>query len=123
MGVQHKGALTSFLGQKDHEASDPTWTNGMIALWQIGKRNHCTVCRRCGFRAGQVAGVNAQKDVLTRAGKRRELDKDLAQPRSLDLAVFKGFLRAGPFPWKKRRERQLRKAVGCRFTAEAHPSC
>jgi hypothetical protein len=45
------------------------------------------------------------------------------QSLGIDLAVLKGFIRTGPFALKKRRERQLRKAVGCCFTAEARPAC
>src|SRR5205807_7248340 len=78
----------------------------------------CTIGRCCGLRAVQATGVHAEKDVLARLGKRRELNKDLAQPLSHDLAVLKGFIQTGPPPLEQRRERQLRKAVGQRFTAQ-----
>ena len=90
----------------------------MMTVGQIGNRDHGAICRRFGLRTEQIAGIHAEKHVLSRAGKWGELDKDLAQSLALDLAVFKSFIDAGPFPLEKRRERQLRKAVSCRFTAQ-----
>jgi hypothetical protein len=47
------------------------------------------------------------------------LDKDLAQFLDIDLTVLKRFIQARLTSREQRRERQLGKAVGCRFTAES----
>ncbi len=97
----------------------PAWTRGVLPLGHIGQGNQRAICRRFGFPAVQVAGIDSQKDVRTRPGKRCKLDKDLAQLLSINLAVLKRFIQAGPTSLEKRRERQLGKAVGCRFTAQS----
>src|SRR2546425_3589286 len=119
LGIQHTGSLASFFGQKDDVTEHPAWTHGVLPLGQIGKGNQRAIGRRFGFPAVQVAGIHSQKDGRTRPGKRCKLDKDLAQFLSINLAVLKGFIQARPTSREKRRERQLGKAVGCRFTAQS----
>src|SRR3989454_895314 len=118
LGVQHKGSLPRFFGQQDDAADHPTRTHRMVTLRHIGNRNQRAIGRRFGFPAVEVAGISSQKDVVPRAGKRSKLDKDLTQLLGLDPAVLKGFIQARPSPLEHRRERQLGKAVGRRFTAQ-----
>src|SRR6266566_1230948 len=57
LGIQHKGSLASFFGQKDNVTEHPAWTHGLLPLGQIGKGNQRAICRRFGFPAVQVAGI------------------------------------------------------------------
>src|SRR5205823_6911837 len=115
----HKGSLARFLGQK-HDATDhPTRTDRVVTLGHIGNGNQRAIWRRFGFPAIQVAGIDSHKDVLPCAGKRSKLHKDLAQLLGINLAVLKGFIQARPTSLEQRRERQLGKAVGGRFSAES----
>src|SRR6266699_2249573 len=97
-GIQHKGSLARFCGQQDDVTEHPTRTYRVVTLGQIGNGNQRAICRRFGFPAIQVAGIDSHKDVLTCAGKRSKLDKDLAQLLGINLAVLKRFIQARPTP-------------------------
>jgi hypothetical protein len=60
-----------------------TW----VASRQIGHLDQCAIGSGLGFRAIEVAGIDAQKDYLAFLRQRCELDTALSQPLHVDLSV------------------------------------
>lgn len=116
--IQDKGSLSWLSGQQHHAADQPTWTHHMSLFRRIGDWHQRSVLRRLCLRAIQIAGINADEDVLTATLKLREVHKHFAQPIFVDQAVFKGFLQTGPFSLEQRRERQFGETVGSGFSAQ-----
>ena len=116
--IQHEGALTGLPGQEHDTADDPAGTGHMGLRGQIGHLDQCAIGSGLGFRAIEVAGIDAQKDYLAFLRQRCELDTDLSQPLHVDLSVFQGFVQAGPRWLEQRRERQLRKTACSCFAGQ-----
>ena len=87
-------------GKRTTLTDHPAWTHGVVSSGTLGMGTSVRSSRRFGFPAVQVAGIDSQKDVRTRAGKRCKLDKDLAQLLGINLAVLKRFIQAGQRRWK-----------------------
>ena len=71
-----------------------------------------------GFGAKQGTGIHSQKDMLTGARQWGELHKGFSQTVKVNLAILEGFVQAGPPTNEEWRERQLRKALRCRFARQ-----